>query len=102
MPSVKPESSTRNSAHHPGAASWSPSASSRIVRPSSTADQASAGAMFDAVGADGLRDPGRRDQPADDALAGIGLQPVDPHGLVGQPLPDRQQQAGDDVEIGCR
>ena len=47
---------------------------------------------------DRLRDPGRRTQSTDDALAVIGLQPVDAHGLVREPLPDRQQQPGDDVQ----
>ena len=39
-----------------------------------------------------------RDEAADDALAVIGLEAVDPHVLGRQPVPDRQQQAGDDVE----
>ncbi len=47
---------------------------------------------------DRLGDPGRRDQAADDALAIIGLEPVDSHGVVRQPFPDRQQQAGDDMQ----
>ena len=54
------------------------------------------------VARDGLRHPGRRDEAADDALAVIGLQPVDAAMLVGQPPPDRQQQAGDDVQCRCR
>ena len=45
-----------------------------------------------------FRGPGGRDPAADDALAGVGLKAVDPARLVRQPLPDRQQQASDDVE----
>ena len=44
------------------------------------------------------RDPGRRDLAADDALAGIGLKPIDAGQLVRQPLPDRQQQARHDMD----
>ena len=40
----------------------------------------------------------RRDQAADHALAVIGLEAVHPHVGVRQPVPDRQQQAGDDVK----
>ncbi len=29
----------------------------------------------------------------------VGLKPIDAHGVVRQPLPDRQQQAGDDVQV---
>ena len=39
----------------------------------------------------GVRSPGRRDAAADNALACIGLKPVDPGRLVRQALPDRQQ-----------
>ncbi len=46
----------------------------------------------------GARDPGGRDTPANDALPRIGLEPIDPRRLVRQSLPDRQQQAGDDVD----
>ena len=42
-------------------------------------------------GRKGVRDPGGRDLAADDALAGIGLQPIDAGRLVRQPFPDRQQ-----------
>src|SRR3546814_9341447 len=38
------------------------------------------------------RDPGGRNLAADDALAVIGLEPVDPRRLVRQALPDRQQK----------
>ena len=44
------------------------------------------------------RHPGRRDLAADDALAGIGLKPVDAGRLVRQPLPDRQEQACHDMD----
>src|ERR1700722_10393063 len=37
---------------------------------------------------DCLRDPGWRDQPADDAFPIVGLEPVDAHGVIWQPLPD--------------
>ena len=47
----------------------------------------------------GVGGPGRRDAAADDALALVGLQPIDARRLVRQPLPDRQQQAGDHVQI---
>ena len=53
------------------------------------------------VAADPVQGRGR-DQAADDALAVVGLQPVDPAGLVRQARPDRQQQAGDDVERAVR
>src|SRR3546814_17876925 len=43
MPSVKPESSTRNAPITLARRSWRPSASCSVVRPSSTAVQASAG-----------------------------------------------------------
>jgi hypothetical protein len=46
----------------------------------------------------GCCDPGRRHLAADDALAVAGQQPVDTAAVVGQLAPDRQQQAGDDVE----
>ena len=50
-----------------------------------------------------VRDPCLgRDKAADDALAIIGLEAVDAHVLGRQPVPDRQQQAGDDVEARCR
>ena len=45
--------------------------------------KASAGRQRRALALDRLRDPGRRDQPADDALAVIGLEPVDPHDSSG-------------------
>ena len=45
-----------------------------------------------------IRHPGRRDLAADDALAGIGLKPIDAGQLVRQPLPDRQEQARHDMD----
>ena len=48
------------------------------------------------------RDPGGRDPAADDALAVIGLQPVDAGFVLGELLPDRQQQARHDVQRGFR
>ena len=48
--------------------------------------------MIDAV--EGLRG----DEAADHALAVFRLEAVDPHILGRQPVPDRQQQAGDDVK----
>ena len=35
---------------------------------------------------------------ADDPLSGIGLEVIDPRRLLGQPLPDRQEQVGDDMD----
>ena len=51
---------------------------------------------------DRLRNPGRRDETADDARAVVGLEPIDPAALIGQAPPDRQQEAGDDVERAGR
>jgi len=48
---------------------------------------------------DRLYDPGRRDQAADDPLPIVGLEPINPHGGVRQPFPDRQQQPGDDLGL---
>ena len=45
---------------------------------------------------------GRRDQPPDDALALVGLEPVDAAVLVRQPPPDRQQQPRRDMEACSR
>ena len=39
-----------------------------------------------------------RDEAADHAFAIIGLEAIDAHILRRQPVPDRQQEAGDDVE----
>ena len=43
--------------------------------------------------------PFRRDLAADEALAGIGLEAVDARGVIGKPVPDRQQEARDDVDF---
>ena len=54
------------------------------------------------LGAERLIEPAQflgRDEPADDALALVGLEAVDAHVARRQPVPDRQQQAGDDVEL---
>ena len=69
-----------------------------MVLPSISAAKASSGVSVGASGRERTRDPGRRHLAADDALAVIGLEPVDPRRLVRQALPDRQQQAGDDVD----
>ena len=53
------------------------------------------GRQFGRLGCKGVRDPGGRDFAADDALAGVGLQPIDAGRLVREPLPDRQKQACD-------
>ena len=53
------------------------------------------------VGARRLDEDGgarRRNQPADDAFAIIGLQAIDPRGLVREPVPDGEQEAGDDMK----
>jgi hypothetical protein len=47
---------------------------------------------------DGDGDPGRRDFSGDNALARVGLDTIDTARLARQPLPDRQQEAGDDVK----
>ena len=78
--------------------SWRPSARSRTVRPSISAAKAASGVSVGALGRQRIRDPGGRDLAADDALAGIGLKPIDARRLVRQPLPDRQEQAGDDMD----
>ncbi len=44
------------------------------------------------------RDLRRRDVTADNALAGIGLDAVDLAIMIGQPPPDRQQEAGDHMQ----
>ncbi|WP_445262828.1 hypothetical protein, partial [Pseudomonas sp. JAI120] len=43
----------------------------------------------------GVGDPCGRHAAADDPFPVIGLEPIDTARLVGQPLPDRQQQASD-------
>ena len=78
--------------------SWRPSARSRIVLPSISAANASSGVRVGSAARQRVRGPGGRDLAADDALASVGLEPIDPGRLVRQPLPDRQQQAGDDVD----
>ena len=40
----------------------------------------------------------RRHEPANDALAFVGLQAIDPRRLVGEAVPDREQQAGHDMK----
>ena len=55
------------------------------------------GAERGRVACDRLGDPGRRHEASDHALAVIGLEAVDAASLAGQPLPDRQQQAGHDM-----
>ena len=50
----------------------------------------------------GSHNPGERlgrHQPADHPLAVIGLEAVDAHVLGRQAVPDRQQQAGDDMKL---
>ena len=78
--------------------SWRPSARSRMVRPSISAAKAPSGVSVGAPAASAVRDPGGRDLAADDAFAGIGLKPIDARRLVRQALPDRQEQAGDDMD----
>ena len=90
---VKPDSSMRCAPMTRTRRSWSPSARSRTVRPSISAAKAASGASFGVSERKDVRDPGGRDLAADDALAGVGLQPIDAGRLVRQPLPDRQQQA---------
>ena len=41
-----------------------------------------------------------RNQAADGPLAVVGLQAIDAQRFIGQPVPDRQQQAGDEVVSG--
>ena len=105
-PSEKPISSTRGAPMTLARRTCSPSARWRVADPSTTAPHASSGrergrALDAEVAADPVQGRGR-DQAADDALAVIGLQAVDPAGLVRQAGPDRQQQAGDDVERALR
>ena len=68
------------------------------MRPSISAAKAASGVSVGASGRERVRDPGGRDPAADDALAVIGLKPIDARRLVRQALPDRQQQAGDDMD----
>ena len=100
MPSVKPDSSTR----------YSPMTATRrkleTVREIEDGPAVEHGAPCIGgcerrriVPASACATQARRDEAADDALAIIGLQPVDAAMLVRQPAPDRQQQAGDDVEL---
>src|SRR6516162_1302401 len=70
--------------------SWRPSASSRTVRPSIRAAKAASGANS---GAPELRTF---------AIAAIGLKAIDPRRFARQPLPDRQQQARDDMDRAFR
>ena len=75
-----------------------PSARSRTVRPSISAANALSGVERRCVRRQRGCDPGGRDLASDDALARIGLKPIDARRLVRQALPDRQQQARDDVD----
>ena len=43
--------------------------------------------------------PGRRDLASNDSLAAVGGQTIDPSEFVREPLPYRQQQPGDQVEL---
>ena len=72
------------------------------MRPSISAAKAASGVSVGRVRGKDVRDPGGRDLAADDALAGIGLQPIDAGQLVRQPLPDRQQQARHDMDRAFR
>ena len=78
--------------------SWRPSARSRTVRPSVSAAKAASGASVGRAGGKDIGDPCGGDLATDNALACVGLQTIDPRRLVRQPLPDRQQQARDDVD----
>ncbi len=51
------------------------------------------------LGVERRSDPLRRDLAADEPLPGIGLKAVDARGIVGKPVPDRQQEARDDVDF---
>lgn len=48
------------------------------------------------------RDPTERDLAANDALACIGLEAIDPRGLLRDALPDQQQEPGDEVDRAGR
>src|SRR5208283_1447002 len=54
------------------------------------------------AGFKGTGDPCRGDLATNDTLAGVGLEPIDPRRFVRQTLPDRQQEAGDDVDLAVR
>ena len=70
-----------------------------MVLPSSSAAKACIGRQRRGAGRGRARDPGRRDLAADDALAVVGLEPIDARRFIRQALPDRQQQTGDDVDL---
>ena len=78
--------------------SWRPSARSRMVRPSMRAAKAASARQRRCAGRERGCDPGGRDLASDDALARIGLKPIDTRQLVRQALPDRQEQARDNVD----
>src|SRR3546814_9363314 len=46
-------------------------------------------------GVRGVRGPGRGDPAADDTLAGVRLEPVDPGRLVGEPLPRSEEHTSE-------
>ena len=50
------------------------------------------GGKFRSIGLKRIGRPSRRDLAPDDALTGVGLEPIDSAGFVRQALPDRQQK----------
>src|SRR4051812_11885718 len=86
VPSEKPPSSTRGAPMTVARRTVRLSARCSTAPLSNTAAQAACRG----VGPERLCDPGRRHLTADDALAVIGLEPIDAAALVGQPAPNRQ------------
>ena len=58
------------------------------------------GAAGEAEGATEVAELGGAEDAADQVLAVIGDEAAHTHALVGEPVPDREQQAGDQPEAG--
>lgn len=89
-------------AHHPGTAKLEPLSELEDGPPLRQRGKGRVRRQCRRVSRKGVRDPGRGDLTADDALTRIGLEPIDPRRLLRQPLPDGQQQARHDVNRGFR
>ena len=61
-----------------------------------------AGAAREAEGGAEDAGLGGAEHAADHMFAAVGGEPAHPHALAGQPVPDREQQAGDQPEAGLR
>jgi len=74
----------------------------RVGSPSRRSAANASSAASAGLSARHCRNPTERDLAADDALACIGLEAIDPRGLLRDALPDRQQEPGDEVDRAGR